>query len=71
MLDKIKANAGGMLPAEYVPNLGRGFDARCTAFLRVNYAELVELVAQGERDEAILQWCFANGRRPQDDEIHI
>ena len=71
MLDKIKAHVGGMLPAEYVPNLGSGFDARCTAFLRVDYTRLVELVAQGESDEKILQWCFANGRRPQGDEIHI
>ncbi len=71
MLDKIKAQARGELPAEYQFNLGKKFDERCTAFLRVDYKQLVELVAQGGSDEEILQWCVANGRRPQEDEIHI
>lgn len=71
MLDKIKAHARGELPAEYQPNLGKGFDARCTAFLGVDYKQLRELMNEDRSDEEILQWCFAHGRRPPEDEIHI
>src|SRR5512142_746966 len=33
MLDKIRVQAAGRLPAEYQPNLGAGFDRRCCGFL--------------------------------------
>jgi hypothetical protein len=56
MLDKIRVHARGELPADYVPNLGRGFDAKCCAFLHLDYAE-------------ILEWAFTSGRRPNDKEI--
>ena len=71
MLDKIRVHARGELPPEYQANLGKGFDASCTTFLRVDYNQLVELVKQGSTDEEILQWCFVNGRRPGDDEIYV
>ncbi len=71
MLDKIRAQARGALPEDYQANLGRGFDESCCAFLHVGYPALVELAKQGASDEEILSWCFANGRRPSDDEIHI
>ena len=71
MLDKVKANAKEELPADYQANLGKGFDLRCVSFLRVPYSQFVERVAQGGRDEEILQWCFAKGRLPTPDEIHV
>ena len=71
MLDKIKAHAKGKLPAEYQENLGKGFDARCAAFLRVDYKCVVDLATQGGNDDEILQRCLENGRRPQEDEIHV
>ncbi len=71
MLDKIRAHAKGELPAEYQENLGKGFDARCAAFLRVDYKFIVDLAAQDGSDDEILQRCFENGRRPQEDEIHV
>ena len=71
MLDKIRANVKGELPPVYQANLGKGFDANCTAFLRVNYDQIVELVKQGASDEEVFNWCFANGRRPDDDEIYV
>jgi hypothetical protein len=70
-LDKIKVHSKGELPADYQPNLGKGFDERVTKFLGVNYADLVELVKQGSSDEEILQWCFSNGRKPSEEEIYI
>lgn len=71
MLDKIRADARGELPPVYQANLGKGFDANCIAFLRVNYRQIVELVKQGSSDEEVLSWCFANGRKPDDEEIYV
>ena len=71
MLDKIKLHAKSELPADYQPNLGKGFDKRCASFLGVNYDQLVERVKQGGTDEEILDWCFATGRKPSDEEIYI
>ncbi len=71
MIEKIRANARGDLPPDYHPNLGKGFDKLCVRFLNVNYDELVERVKAGGSDEEILDWCFANGRRPSNDEIHV
>ena len=71
MLDKIRVHAEGKLPPDYQANLGKGFDATCTAFLRVDYNQLVERVKQGGTDEEILEWCYANGRRPAEDDIEV
>lgn len=71
MLDKIRAHARGQLPEAYQPNLGKGFDASCTTFLRVNYEQLADRVKQGDSDAEILQWCFAMGRCPGEDEVHV
>ena len=71
MLDKIRSHAKGELPEDYQANLGRGFDASCTTFLRVNYDQLVERVKQGGADEDIFQWCFSKGRQPSEDEIYV
>jgi Domain of unknown function (DUF5069) len=71
MLDKIRQHAKGQLPDDYQPNLGRGFDASCVKFLRVDYNQLVERVKEGGADEEILTWCFDAGRRPSEDEIYV
>ena len=71
MLDKIRAHSRGALPAEYQANLGAGFDESCVSFLHVEYSKLAELARQGASDEEILQWCFQNGRKPTDEEVHI
>ena len=71
MLDKIRLHAQGNLPADYQPNLGKGFDANCTTFLRVAYDMLVERVRQGGTDEEILAWCFTIGRQPAEDDIEV
>ena len=71
MLDKIRAEAGGELPEEYRANLGRGFDANCVNFLRMDYGRVVERVKQGGSDEEILQWCYDQGRRPTDEDMYV
>ena len=73
MLDKIRLKAAGKLPAGYFTGVEdpSHFDARCTRFLGVNYKDLVERALQGGSDEEILEWCFARGRRPNEEEISI
>jgi gluconokinase len=69
MLDKIRVHARGELPADYQPNLGKGFDAKCCAFLHLDYGNVVERVKQGASDEELLEWAFSTGRRPTENEI--
>ncbi len=73
MLDKIRLDQAGTLPEGYF--LGDGdptwWDSRCSRFLNVNYDDLASLVREGADDEAALEWCFANGRKPTDEEIDI
>ncbi len=71
MLDKIRAHAKNELHRDYEANLGKGFDENCVRFLRIDYNQVVDRVKLGGSDEEILQWCFANGRRPNDDEIYV
>jgi len=71
LLDKIRLHADGRLPADYHPNLGGGFDARCVSFLAIAYPALVERVTKGGTDEEILDWCFQTGRKPSAEEIEI
>lgn len=72
MIDKIRLHARGDLPEDYQANLGRGFDERCLNFLGIEYTALVERVKQGGgTDTELLDWCFAQGRRPSEEEIEI
>ncbi|MEQ1858562.1 MAG: DUF5069 domain-containing protein [Chthoniobacteraceae bacterium] len=64
MLDKIRLHAAGQLPAEYHSNLGGGFDEFCCRFLWIDYPALVERAKSGGSDEALLEWAFQQGRRP-------
>jgi gluconokinase len=73
MLDKIRLKAKGVLPPGY--NTGTDewydFDSRCTRFLRVKYASLQKRTLRGGSDEALLRWCFLEGRWPSAEEIEI
>jgi hypothetical protein len=72
MLDKIRLHAAGKLPAEeYAANLGKGFDGRCCAFLRVNYDELKARVLAGPNDAQALAWAEERGGARTDEECEI
>ncbi len=71
MLDKIRLHAAGKLGSDYHANLGQGFDGRCCRFLHVDYPALRQRVLQGGTDEEILDWCFCQGRKPNEEEIFI
>ena len=69
MLDKIRLHAQGRLPPDY--KRGIGTDGRVCRFLHVEYPANVERVLAGDNDEEVLEWCFARGRRANDEEIFI
>ena len=69
MLDKIRLHAASELGELYLKHLGHDFDGRCLNFLKVSYEDVKKLVLAGEPDEAVLEWCYANGRRPTDEEV--
>jgi gluconokinase len=69
MLDKIRIHAANELPAGYQEHLGDGFDGRCLRLLGVSYDDVKKLVLEGQKDEAVLDWCLANGRKPNEEEI--
>src|SRR5437868_13060403 len=75
MLDKIRLYASGKLPEGW--HAARGstmkgtFDWRCCRFLNIEYSAIEEETLKGASDESLLEWAFANGRRPSDEEIEI
>jgi gluconokinase len=73
MLDKIRMHARGELQEDYHENLGarRAADGACCHFLRIDYGKLRERVLQGGTDEEIQEWCFENGRRPDEGDLRM
>jgi gluconokinase len=73
MLDKIRLHAAGNLPvADYAANLGKGFDGRCSNFLRIDYDELKARVLEGGLDdEQALAWAEERGGRRSDEECEV
>lgn len=66
LIDKIRLHQAGQLREDLVPNLGIAFDAICCEFLRVDYQELAAKTAGGDSDEALLEWCFQRGWKPDE-----
>ena len=75
MLDKIRLAAAGKLPEAWLAVRGtaskRSFDSRCCNFLHIDYAALEAETLKGGSDEELLEWAFAHGRKPNDEEIEI
>jgi gluconokinase len=69
MLDKIRLHTASLLPEPYHKHLGDGFDGRCVRFLGVSYEDVKKRVLDGQSDEAVLEWCLANGRKPGEEDI--
>ena len=76
MLDKIRLYASGKLPEGWHAARGTSmkgsFDARCCNFLHIDYAAIEAETLKGDKtDEQLLEWAFAQGRRPSEEEIEI
>lgn len=75
MLDKIRLNAAGKLPADYVANLGDTqpgvFDTRCCLFLGLKFSDLSARTLAGGSDEEILAWCDSRGTKRSDQDCEV
>lgn len=71
MLSKIRLHLEGELDEAYVPYFGIGMDGRTCTFLKVNYQSVVEKIKGGMSDSEVLQWCFDNGRNPNELDIML
>ena len=73
-IDKIRLDANGGLPPGYHVGFVEGtrtFDDRFMRFVNIGYEALRERVLAGGSDEELLEWCYANGRRPDAEQIEI
>jgi len=71
MCSKIRLQAAGQLPPDHQAWLGRGFDGRTCRYLGVNYDDVKARVLADETDEAVLDWCFAQGRPLTEEQVLI
>ena len=74
ILDKIRLDAQGLLPAGYhvgVIEGSRTFDDRVCKLLGISFESLQSLVLEGGSDEEVLAWCFEHGRKPDPEHIEI
>lgn len=71
MIDKIRVHATGRLGSDYVPNLGKGFDARCCSFLGIDYAELSAAVGSNLSKEDAWNWAMQHGISPTEEQIEV
>jgi len=73
MLDKVRLNAQGLLPAGY--NLGfsdpTSFDARFCRFWEIDYDQLAAKTLEGGTNEELLEWCFQGRKRPNQEQILV
>ena len=48
------------------------FDWRCCLFLKIDYAALEAETLKGDKTDAeLLEWAFAHGRRPDEQEMEV
>ena len=73
MLDKIRLHHAGELHDDYKENFGapKTADSALCNFLRIHHRDLIKRVEQGGTDEEILQWCYENGRKPNQGDIFV
>ena len=76
MLDKMRLAAAGKLPEGWQTARGTtmkgSFDWRCCLFLTIDYAALETEALKGDKTDAeLLEWAFAHGRRPDEQEIEV
>jgi hypothetical protein len=71
MLDKMRKLAAGELREDFHEHVGKGRDAVCCHFLRVDYAKLRERVLAGATDAEAWAWCAEHGRAVDGIDIQI
>jgi hypothetical protein len=62
-IDKIRLHLAGRLPADYQPNLGKGFDGAWLKAAGLTHEQMVEVVRATITDGEVADWVRANVRR--------
>lgn len=62
-IDKIRLHLAGRLPADYQPNLGKGFDGSWLKAAGLTHEQMVEVVRGTITDGEVADWVRANVRR--------
>lgn len=71
MCSKARLMEKGVLPEDYHPYIGVGFDGRCCRFLGITYEDFLQELSKGITDEELLEWAYKMGRVPNDEEVFI
>ena len=71
MCSKIRLHAAGKLPADHFDMLGAGFDGRTCRYFGVRYEDVRAQVLAGKSDEEVYDWCTANGRELNAEQLLI
>jgi Domain of unknown function (DUF5069) len=73
MLDKLRLHRAGRLPEAWIAAMGgdQNYDGICCRFLGISYAQIHQEASKETNDENLLEWAFAHGRRPSEEQILI
>lgn len=65
-IDKIRLKHTNQLRPDFFELMGKGFDARITGYLELDYAKFTEFVLTGATDEQCWDYCVQHGRKMND-----
>lgn len=71
MLDKMRLHEAGTLPEVYHAFISNGMDARCCAYLHVDYDALRSFATRETNDARCMEWCWEHGRKLSELECFI
>ncbi len=66
LIDKIRLQLAGKLPADYLANFGKGFDALWLETAEVGLEELTEVVRRSLTDGEVADWVRERVRKPEE-----
>ncbi len=69
LIDKVRLRHQGLI--QDYNYFTTGFDKYLVEFLRLNPQEFERRVLEGGTDEQLLEWVYAHGRRPSEEEIRL
>lgn len=65
-IDKIRLKNVNQLRPDFFELMGKGFDARITGHLELDYTKFTEFVLTGATDEQCAEYCAKHGRKMND-----
>ena len=62
-IDKIRLKQANQLRPDFHELMGKGYDARITGYLEIDYAKFTEFVLTGATDEQCWEYCVKHGKK--------